>query len=172
MSDSFQRDFDYYTKPESHNLYWDIARAIGKVIFIISIPTLTVAFPVWCVLGFPWPSSPGPLRLFRDHEAEITVYAQRAIAGNVGNQPDPRNGLLLEKNMLSYDVKEVHVVDHCLEVEFNLPWFDGPIWSLVYAPTMTNGAENLLHPSKNEGWKLLEYKDLGHGWHYVSQDSL
>jgi len=168
--DSFQREFDYYTKPDRHNLYWDYARATGIILFLISIPVLIFAFPVWCMLGFPWPSTPGPLRLFRDYEAEITVYAQRALAGDVGTQPDAQNGLLLEKHMPSYDVKQVHIKGQCLEVDFCLPWFDGPIWCLVYAPTMTINAEKLIHPKAEYGWKLLDYKDLGHGWHYVSQD--
>jgi hypothetical protein len=172
MNYSFQRDFDYYTKPDTHNLLWDYARATGIILFLISIIVLPFAFPVWCLLGFPWSSTPGPLRLFRDHEAEITIYAQRALAGEIGTQPNAQNHLLLEEHMPSYGVNWVHIVDHCLEVDFGLPWFDGPIWSLVYIPTMTKDAEKLIHPNAEYRMKLLDYKDLGHGWHFVSQDEL
>jgi hypothetical protein len=172
MNDSFHRYLERYMKSASPSLWEYYARITTIILVPVLILGMIIVLPIWFLFGFPWLSSPGPLRLFRDHEAEITVYAQRALAGEVGNQPDALNHLLLEKDTPSYGVNWVHIVDHCLEVDFSLPWFDGPLWSLIYIPTMTKDAEKLIHPKAEYRMKLLDYKDLGHGWHYVSQDFL
>ncbi len=171
MSDSFQREFDHCTKPAKSTLLAYI-RAAAIILSICSVLGMVFVLPVWCCLGFPWPSSPAPLRLIRDHEADLTAYAQRALAGDVGSQPDARRGLLLAECMVDYDVQQVHVINKCLVVDFNLPWFDGPTWELIYAPTMTDDVETWIHPKAEDGWKELDYKELGRGWHYVSRDVL